>query len=59
MHDNTGTWKQRYLALHLYADNTPALRLYQRAGFRELDRVKPFMGRARVLMAKPVGRRSA
>lgn len=51
-----GTWKQRYLALHLHTDNTPALRLYRRAGFEEVDRVSPFLGRPRILMVKTVRR---
>jgi ribosomal protein S18 acetylase RimI-like enzyme len=50
-----GTWKQRWLALHLYAENTAAMQLYQQAGFQELDRIAPLLlGPTRILMAKPV-----
>ncbi len=50
------TWKQPYLVLHLHDDNKAALQLYLRSGFVQLDKQQPFMGRGRILMAKPVKR---
>jgi len=45
-------WGEKILALHLHEGNTPAQRLYQRAGFRLVSRDAPFMARPRLLLVK-------
>lgn len=47
-------WDQAHLALHLHEDNEPARKLYERAGYRLVNRRTPFLGRTRLLMLKSV-----